>query len=148
MNENTPETANILSSIAHDLRSPLNAIIGFSRILIKGIDGPLNDMQAADLEAIHNNGKLMLAMVEGLIDLARVEADWLESSQTHIQLDLLLEKLVSLNANLAKEMGINVSHECTDAPLKIVMEASMAQKAIGNLMHAAMGLIESGQIEI
>ena len=45
------QTAHVVASIAHDLRSPLNAVLGFSRVLLKGIDGPLSDQQTADLEA-------------------------------------------------------------------------------------------------
>jgi signal transduction histidine kinase len=148
MNEHAPETANVIASIAHDLRSPLNAIIGFSRILLKGIDGPLTGMQADDLEAIHSNGKAMLAMIESLIDLARVEAGWTEPNQTSFQLDLLLEKVVALNASGAQDAGIEVLHTQDGPPLTVTADAPMTHKAIDNLLHAAIGLIESGKIEI
>ena len=49
-----------LANMSHELRTPLNSIIGFSRVILKGIDGPVNDMQTQDLGAIYNSGQHLL----------------------------------------------------------------------------------------
>jgi len=50
-----------LANMSHELRTPLNSIIGFSRVIIKGIDGPVTDLQEQDLSAIYNSGQHLLA---------------------------------------------------------------------------------------
>jgi signal transduction histidine kinase len=64
-----------LIAFNHDLRSPLNSIIGFSRVILKGIDGPINDMQAEDLQSIYDSGQRLLGMLSEIVDMARIEAD-------------------------------------------------------------------------
>lgn len=61
-----------ISWAAHDLKSPLNAIIGFTKVVIKGIDGPVNELQVTDLSTAHTNGQRMLTLTNNLIDMARL----------------------------------------------------------------------------
>ena len=61
-----------ISWAAHDLKSPLNAIIGFTKVVIKGIDGPVNELQVTDLSSAHTNGQRMLTLTNNLIDMARL----------------------------------------------------------------------------
>lgn len=46
--------------MSHELRTPLNSIIGFSRVILKGIDGPVTDLMQQDLTAIYNSGQHLL----------------------------------------------------------------------------------------
>jgi signal transduction histidine kinase len=142
------ETANVLASFAHDLRSPLNAVIGFSRIMLKGIDGPLSEMQATDLEAIHANGSTMLEMVDNLIDLAKAEAGWLTPSPTAVHVHPLLEKIISLAAPAAKAGQVEIDYTAAEIALPIQVDPSQTQKAIERLLAAAMRLIGSGKITL
>jgi K+-sensing histidine kinase KdpD len=146
--ENVSGTANVLASVAHDLRSPLNAVIGFSRIILKGIDGPLSEMQAADLEAIHTNGKTMLEMVDSLIDLAKAEAGWLTPSPTAVHVHPLLEKIVSLTMPAAKERQVEIDYTAADIARPVNVDQSQTQKAIERLLGATMRLIGSGKIAL
>ncbi|MGF2076169.1 sensor histidine kinase, partial [Enterococcus casseliflavus] len=60
-----------LANMSHELRTPLNSIIGFSRVILKGIDGPVTDMQHQDLTAIYNSGQHLLGLINDILDLAR-----------------------------------------------------------------------------
>jgi signal transduction histidine kinase len=68
----TIDLDDFLSWASHDLKTPLNAIIGFSKVVLKGIDGPINDMQRTDLTSVHVNGQRMLTLVSNLVDMARL----------------------------------------------------------------------------
>lgn len=57
---------------SHDLKTPLNAVIGFTKVVIKGIDGPINEIQNTDLNTAFNNGQRMLALVSQLVEIARL----------------------------------------------------------------------------
>jgi signal transduction histidine kinase len=66
------DLSEFISWAAHDLKSPLNAIIGFTRVVMKGIDGPVNETQVADLATAFSGGQRMLALVSNLVDMARL----------------------------------------------------------------------------
>lgn len=63
-----------LANVSHELRTPLNSIIGFSRIILKGIDGPITPDQEEDLTSIYENGQLLLALINDILDMAKIEA--------------------------------------------------------------------------
>ena len=59
-----------LANMSHELRTPLNSIIGFSRVILKGIDGPVTDQQTQDLTAIYNSGQHLLGLINDVLDLS------------------------------------------------------------------------------
>lgn len=61
-----------LSWASHDLKSPLNAMLGFTKMLIKGMDGPINEMQKTDLTTVFNGSQRMLALVTNLVEMAHL----------------------------------------------------------------------------
>lgn len=61
-----------LSWASHDLKTPLNAVIGFTKVVIKGIDGPINEIQSADLTTAFNGGQRMLVLINNLVEMARL----------------------------------------------------------------------------
>jgi len=67
-----------MANMSHELRTPLNSIIGFSRVILKGIDGPVNETQAQDLTAIYNSGQHLLSLINNILDLSKIEAGKME----------------------------------------------------------------------
>jgi signal transduction histidine kinase len=63
-----------LANMSHELRTPLNSIIGFSRVILKGIDGPITQEQEEDLSSIYNNGQHLLTLINEILDMAKIEA--------------------------------------------------------------------------
>ena len=61
-----------LSWAAHDLKTPLNSIIGFTKVVLKGIDGPINETQETDLSTAFTAGQRMLALTSYLVEIARL----------------------------------------------------------------------------
>jgi signal transduction histidine kinase len=57
---------------SHDLKTPLNAVIGFTKVVIKGIDGPINETQNTDLTTAFNSGQRMLSLISQLVEIARI----------------------------------------------------------------------------
>lgn len=63
-----------LANMSHELRTPLNSIIGFSGIILKGIDGPITPDQKQDLTAINKSGQHLLMLINEILDMGKIEA--------------------------------------------------------------------------
>lgn len=63
---------NFLDWASHDLKTPLNSVIGFTKVVLKGIDGPINETQETDLSTAFIAGQRMLALISYLVDIARL----------------------------------------------------------------------------
>lgn len=61
-----------ISKEAHDLKSPFNRILGFTKLLMKGMSGPITDMQKDDLTIVYENSAQAMAMMSNLVDMARL----------------------------------------------------------------------------
>lgn len=70
--------AEFLAIMSHELRTPLNAIIGFSELMIGNMQVELNEKQKRYMENIHSSGKTLLSLVDGILDLSRIEAGKME----------------------------------------------------------------------
>jgi signal transduction histidine kinase len=63
-----------MSKMGHDLKTPINAITGFSRVILKGIDGPITDFQREDLTSIYNAGQKLLTMIDDVFNVRKRDA--------------------------------------------------------------------------
>jgi hypothetical protein len=68
-----PAVVQALSGIAHEVRTPISSIIGFSEVLLKGVDGPLTDEQRRDIKTIHDSGQRLRELINDLLQLARLQ---------------------------------------------------------------------------
>ena len=63
-----------MSDMGHDLKTPINAITGFSRVILKGIDGPITEFQQQDLTSIYEGGRKLLTMIDDFFQVAKKDA--------------------------------------------------------------------------
>src|SRR6185503_13424053 len=83
---------NFLDWASHDLKTPLNAVIGFTKVVIKGIDGPINETQNTDLTTAFNSGQRMLALISQLVEIARINNGHMKLAREERNLaDFLIE---------------------------------------------------------
>jgi signal transduction histidine kinase len=136
-----------ISWAAHDLKTPLNAIIGFSKVVLKGIDGPVNEMQTTDLTSVHLNGQRMLALVSNLVDMARINRGETKTSFNVGDVIPVIEEAAARwkAQNPTKEL-ITVSL-VTSPALPLNMDASRIRQIVSNLLtYAALYIEDQGQL--
>jgi signal transduction histidine kinase len=91
-----------IASMSHELRTPLNSVIGFTSILLHGWVGPVNQEQRTNLETVLKSGKHLLALVNDVIDVSKIEAGQLE---TFISEFSLLELFKEAEQLISAEYG-------------------------------------------
>jgi signal transduction histidine kinase/DNA-binding response OmpR family regulator len=85
-----------LASMSHELRTPLNAVIGFSEVLLERMFGDLNERQEDYLHDILNSGRHLLALLNDVLDLSKVEAGHMELDPTEFPVTETLEYALSM----------------------------------------------------
>ncbi len=138
-----------LANMSHELRTPLNSIIGFSRVILKGIDGPVNEVQEQDLTAIYNSGQHLLNLINDVLDLSKIEAGKLELAfEEQVNLSDLIHSVMSTVIGLVKDKPIKLAKELsTDLPL-VRADPTKIRQILINLFSNAAKFTEQGSITI
>lgn len=134
-----------LATMSHELRTPLNAIIGFSDILKSQILGPeASEKYCEYANDIHNSGQHLLALINDILDLSKVEAGQEELHEEHIVIPDLIRSITSLVRQRASQKGIGLETEISrDLPSLYADKRKLKQIFI-NLLTNAIKFTEAG----
>jgi signal transduction histidine kinase/CheY-like chemotaxis protein len=137
-----------LANMSHELRTPLNSIIGFSRVIMKGIDGPITETQQVDLNAIYSSGQHLLGLITDILDLSKIEAGKMELSFEDINLADLVNSVMSTAAGLVKDKPIKLVRQ-VDSGLPLVQADPMRlRQVLINFLSNAAKFTEEGSITV
>jgi len=137
-----------LANMSHELRTPLNSIIGFSRVILKGIDGPINEIQEQDLTAIYNSGQHLLNLINDVLDLSKIEAGKMELSFADLDLNDLVRSVMATASGLVKDKPITLSYSIPDNLPVLYADSTRIRQVLLNLLSNAAKFTEQGAIEI
>ena len=132
-----------LANMSHELRTPLNSIIGFSRVVLKGIDGPITDRQREDLEAIHNSGQHLLGLINDILDVSKIEAGKMELNFELIELGEIVHGVMSTAVALVKDKPVDLEQSVPgDLPCIMADERRVRQVLLNLVSNAAKFTVE------
>jgi len=137
-----------LTRMSHQLATYLNTIIGFSKVMLKGIDGPLTELQVKDLLAIQHSGQQLLQLHNDILDLANLEVGSIEMHFVPVDLNGLIDELraalrsVLINPQLSLEIRAE-----PDLPV-IMADAERLRQVLINLVVTAAEISSEGIIEL
>lgn len=137
-----------LASMSHELRTPLNAIIGFSGMLLMKLPGPLNPVQEHQLKTVQSNARHLLALINDLLDVAKINAGKVELHPETVNAHALVGDIVASLQPMAQAKGLELSigDAVTDATLTTDRRA-LSQILI-NLTNNAIKFTEQGSVRI
>lgn len=104
-----------LARISHDLRTPLNSIIGFSDLITSEVGGRMNKKHAEFIAAINRNGHALLAMINELLDLSSLESGHVQLRLDEVPLQVLLEDLQAATVPVLENAGIETRWPSVDS---------------------------------
>ena len=138
-----------LSRTSHELRTPLNAIIGFSGVLLNGSYGSLNEKQRDYLQDVLASGQHLLALINDILDLAKVEAGRMELDLSSFSLPDALRSGVTIVRERASLHGITVTVTCDEGLEAIRGDARKIRQVIFNLLANAVKFTpDGGRIDV
>ena len=137
-----------LANMSHELRTPLNSIIGFSRVILKGIDGPITDQQQQDLTAIYNAGQHLLGLINDILDLSRIEAGKMELNFEDLEIDAIINSVMATTRGLVKEKRISLEQQIQPGLPRVYADATRIRQILLNLLQNAAKFTEEGYIRV
>jgi signal transduction histidine kinase len=126
-----------LGIAAHDLRNPLEVILAYSEFLLNEADTKLDAQQVGFIHKINSSSEFMLALVNDLLDISRIEAGRLELELSPIDVAALISRNVSLNRVLAAKKGIDISLEHDESVGRMMLDAPKIEQVLNNLIGNA-----------
>ncbi|MDO9164870.1 MAG: ATP-binding protein, partial [Rhodoferax sp.] len=136
-----------VAGMTHELRTPLNSILGYSQILLKN-DALANTPREA-VQTIHRSGEHLLALVDGLLDLARIEAGRLRLEPTPLPLPGFLDELVSMVRPQAEAKDVDFTYTHSGRmPAWVQADAKRLRQIIINLLSNAVRFTDTGTVTL
>jgi K+-sensing histidine kinase KdpD len=129
----------VLASVSHDLRGPLNSVLGFAELLLSGAEGPLTDGQRESLEALVRGARDLLRLVGDLLDHARLDAERMTIERAPVSMDLVIDKARLAAVDRAKNpTSVDDIPIEGEAGLRVVADEERLAQAIGALTAFAL----------
>ena len=148
------ETANALKSkflanMSHEIRTPLNAIIGFSEVLSSQYFGPMNDKYVSYANDIHLSGTHMLALINDILDLSKIESGHEELTMAECDIIELVDACIQLMMPQINQGRIEIKKDyCQDSIMVCLDERKMRQVVLNLLSNAVKFTPWDGEIRI
>ena len=136
-----------LANMSHELRTPLNSIIGFSEVL-QGLDA-LNEKQRRYAQNIQKSGRVLLEMINDILDLAKMEAGKMDVRPTEFSMEALVQAQCDLVRSLADEKNIDLNVNIAPELPHLFQDQGKIQQILTNLLSNAIKFTpEGGRITV
>jgi len=143
--EATEAKSSFLANMSHELRTPLNSIIGFSEVLL----GEIKQGDArADLEMIHAAGKHLLTLINGILDLSKIEAGKMELYIEPYDAGKLFQEVQRTTEPLVRQRGNKLNLRVQDEIGKVKLDVTKVRQCLLNLLSNANKFTEQGTVTL
>ncbi|AKB71061.1 sensory transduction histidine kinase [Methanosarcina mazei C16] len=126
-----------LANMSHELRTPLNSIIGFSDMLYEQAYGELNQKQLRAISNISNSGKHLLNLINGILDLSKIEANKMELDYKEFELASSLDLIRNILSPIADKKNIEIETGVDSSISKICADEDRFIRIMFNLVDNA-----------
>jgi len=139
--------SDFLANMSHELRTPLNSIIGFSEVL-QGIDS-LTDKQKRYAHNIQKSGRVLLEMINDILDLAKLEAGKMEVRPSEFRIDTVVSAQCDMVQALTEEKNIDLEVRVPSTASVVFQDQAKVQQVLTNLLSNAIKFTpEGGRITV
>jgi len=138
------------SEAAHALRSPLNSTLGFSRLTLRGVDGPINEAQTKALETIYSGSRRLLTLFNLLLDALLLVQEEIVVDVEPVRADRILEELVAVGQALADTRQFAFETDITSQVAEAIIEidAQRLKQALSALLAVLVRYTNNGMVTL
>jgi signal transduction histidine kinase/ActR/RegA family two-component response regulator len=135
-----------LATTSHEIRTPLNGILGMTQIMLgdRGVPGDIRER----IEIVHGAGETMKALVDDLLDVAKMETGMLTLDRSEFELPRVLSEVAQLWTDNARSKGLELTLDVAECPTRIVEDERRLRQIIFNLVSNAVKFTGEGSVRI
>ncbi len=140
--------SSFLANMSHELRTPLNAIIGYSELLIEETEEHKNNIYTNDLERIRSAGKHLLALINDVLDISKIEADKMELLLEIFDVKPVVQETTSMITPLILKNNNTFDFHMSDDSLTMCSDITRVKQILFNLLSNACKFTTNGNISL
>ncbi|MDP6815151.1 MAG: CHASE2 domain-containing protein [Alphaproteobacteria bacterium] len=138
-----------LAAISHELRTPLNAIIGFSEMIKDEMFGPVGNEQYKNYSSdIYSSGRHLLAIINDILDIAKIEAGRAELEEDLVNIDHAVEAVLLLIGSRPEAEGLTLDRQVPEDLPPLIADAKAMKQILLNLVSNAVKFTEEGSVVV
>jgi PAS domain S-box-containing protein len=131
-----------VSVVSHELRTPITSIVGYTEMLEDGTAGPLSYEQTRLLDTVHRNGDRLLALIDDLLTLSRIESGTFTLETTSVDLRMVLNRCQEAVRSMLEGRSLEVGFDAPDHPVLVMGDFPQLERAVLNLLSNAVKFTE------
>ena len=140
--------SSFLANMSHELRTPMNSIIGYTDLLIDGVDGEINEEQKKSLGKVSNNAKHLLQLINDILDMSKIESGKVELVPRETDIRQLIESVVYTFEPALEDKQLTLTFDFAPDLPHVYIDIDKIRQVLINLLSNAVKFTEKGGIII
>jgi PAS domain S-box-containing protein len=137
-----------LANISHEFRTPLNAILGYTHMLLQGVTGPVSEPQRKSLTRIDSNSRHLLALINDILDITRIEAGRMPLTVTSFKVADLVDEVMSELEPIIRRSNLTVMARMKRTLPAVKTDRQKVKQIVLNLLSNALKFTPTGSVTI
>ena len=137
-----------LAAVSHELRTPMTVILGFTGTLLRGTQGELNPRQKESLERVQRNARLLLGLINDVLDISKIEAGRSEIRREVVSVPTLLQQVQADFEEAARRKGLELTTLASPGLETVISDPDKLSQILTNLVGNALKFTEAGGVEV
>jgi signal transduction histidine kinase len=137
-----------LANMSHEFRTPLNAILGYTHMLLHGVSGAVTDAQRKSLSRIDSNSRHLLALINDILDITRIEAGRMPLTLTRFAMPELVNEVMAELEPIIKRSNLEVDAAISGKLPLLRSDRSKVKQIVLNLLSNALKFTPAGAVRI
>ncbi|MBL4889357.1 MAG: response regulator, partial [Candidatus Lindowbacteria bacterium] len=140
--------SHFLATMSHELRTPMNSIIGYSDLLLDGIDGELNPDQTEDVQSVLRSAEHLLTLINDVLDLSKIEAGHMKVDLSEIRIQDAVQEVMDQVSPILKEKKLLSEVKYIDENVVVLADYDRLRQILLNLISNALKFTDTGSITV
>jgi PAS domain S-box-containing protein len=137
-----------LANMSHEFRTPLNAILGYTHMLLHGVSGPVSEQQRKSLTRIDSNSQHLLALINDILDITRIEAGRMPLNLSSFEIPGLVNEVMSELEPIIRRTSLRVTAKMPRTLQPIKSDRQKVKQIVLNLLSNALKFTPAGSVTI